>query len=160
MVKSHTSKMDFEAETNAFERRCQAAMDAITEELGFDAWSRDLDDHVVAHAFCVPQSVYDKEGLCLLLESWLNAVVGQYYLTFARTQWQSSSESAWPGSSIYQVDWCGSRHREVHLGPHLYMEFMPRLTVGRSLAQKPELPQWRVETEQPDNYTVNVKTVE
>ncbi len=150
--------MDFEAETQAFENRCQAAMDAITEELGFDAWSRDLNDHVVAHAFCVPQSVYDNDELCDHLESWLNAVVGQYYLTFAKAEWQSSS-AVWPGSSSYDVDWCGSRHREVHLGCHLYVEFMPRLTLGRSLAQKPELPQWRVEVEEVDNYTVNVKTV-
>ncbi len=159
MLKPHTSKMDLIEETNAFERRCQAAMDAVTEELGFDAWSRDLNDNVVAHAFCVPQNVYDNKELCDHLEKWLYAMVGQYYLTFARAQWQRSSESAWPGSSIYEVDWCGSRHREVHLGCHLYVEFMPRLTCGRSLAQKPELPQWRVETEQPDCYTVNVKTV-
>jgi hypothetical protein len=150
-----------EQETQAFVNRCQAAMDAITEELGLDAWSRNLDDHVVAHAFCVPQSVYDNEELCEDLESWLNAVVRQYYLTFARAEWRSSSaEPDFPQNSLYEVDWCGSRHREVHLGPHLYVEFMPTLTCGRSLAQKPELPKWRVEVEEPDCYIVNVKTAE
>jgi hypothetical protein len=146
-------------EVNAFIDRCDKAMDAITTELGFNAWSRDLNDHVVAHAFCVPQSVYDNKELCDTLERWLNMMVGRHYLTFARAQWQRSSASACPGSSIYQVDWCGSRHREVHLGCHLYVEFMPRLTCGRSLVEKPDLPKWRVESEQPDCYTVNVKTI-
>lgn len=148
-----------EEETQAFIRRCHAAMDAITKELGFDAWSRSLNDHVVAHAFCVPQSVYDNEELCEELESWLYKMVGLYRLTFTRAQWQKSSESAWPGSSIYDVDWVGSRHRQVHLGCHLYVQFMPTLTHGRSLAEKPELPKWHLEVDQPDCYNVNVKTV-
>ncbi len=148
-------------ETNAFESRCQAAMDSVTEALGFDAWSRDLDDNIVAHAFCVPQSVYDNEELRDELESWIYFIIGQHYLTAAVAEWRpSSAEEKWPDKSRYDVDWCGSRHREVNMGPHLYIEFMPRLTLSRRLSQSiPDLPRWSVKSEQPDCYTVNIKVV-
>jgi hypothetical protein len=151
----------FLADIRAFESRCRAAMDAVTEAIGVDAWSRDLDDHVVAYAFCVPQTVYDNDELCNDLKSWMYFMLGQNYLTAAVIEWRpSSADEDWPDNTRYEVDWCGSKSREVHLGPHLYIEFMPRLTRSKGLGiEVPVLPRFHFETETPDCYTVNVKTI-
>lgn len=164
MGSSHTSKMDqttYLADIRAFESRCRAAMDSVTEAIGFDAWSRDLDDHVVAYAFCVPQTVYDNEELREELKTWMYFMLGQSYLTCAVIEWRpSSADEEWPDNTRYEVDWCGSKSREVHLGAHLYIEFMPRLTRSRGLNIKvPALPAWHLETVAPDCYTVSIKTI-
>jgi hypothetical protein len=154
---------DAAADNERFMRRVQKAMDYATEELGHDAWSRDLDDHVPAYAFCVPTAVYDDEDLCDSLEHWLARVFAVHYIHLSVVEWRdSSADEEWPDNCRYEVDWCGSRSRSVNIGPHLYMEFGPMLTRGKGPLDPgpaPELPLWYTKSEQDGCYAVNIKTV-
>jgi hypothetical protein len=135
-------------------------MDTVRTELGFNAWTRNLDDHVVAYAFCVPEAVFHNEELREEILSWFYHMFGLQYITLAKAEWRlTSAHEDWPQNTLYEVDWCGSRSREVHIGPHLYLEFMPRLTKSRSWAEKPGLTSWRLERDEPDCYTVNYEIV-
>jgi hypothetical protein len=153
---------DAAADNERFMRRVQAAMDYATEELGHDAWSRDLDDHVPAYAFCVPAEVYEDKVLCYELKYWLARVFAVHYIHLSVVEWrQTSADEEWPDNCRYEVDWCGSRSRSVNIGPHLYMEFGPLLVGGKGPLDPdapPELPLWYTATTQPDCYSVNIRT--
>ncbi len=140
--------------SHAMEDRIEQVMTEINAALGFDAWSRNLDDHVWAYAFCVPEAVYADEALCDELEQYLHSMFRAAYMTLSVGEWRASSAE-------YDVDWVGSRHRSVHIGPHYYFEPAPMRMNGQAyrLARPaPALPLWHTRTSEPNESTVIVKT--
>ena len=150
-------------ENERFQARVQEAMDYTSAALGHNAWSRDLNDYCPAYAFCVPPSLYEDAELSEELLGWLARTFGCHYITFAVCEWrQSSADPIWCANSMYEVDWLGSRSRSVNIGPHLYLEFAPRLLASKpplDPGSPPALPLWYTRTTEPDNYTVNIRTV-
>ena len=144
-------------ENERFMARVEKAMDYATAALGHDAWSRDLDDHVPAYAFCVPAAVYEDEEL----KQWLARVFAIHYIHLCVVEWRKTSEDEAFWHSRYEVDCCGSRSRSVNIGPHLYMVFGPLMIGGRGPLDPgapPALPLWYTGCTQPDCYNVNIRT--
>ncbi len=149
----------------------ESAMVRIATELGFDIWSRSLDDWEHAYAVVLPRALYYDESAAAhdfrrTLKDWITAVFATHYI-YINAEWRDSSkdpESEF-GGCIYEVDWCGSRHRVVNLGPHLYLTFHIRCTGTRrppldTLTPAEIWPEgipykWKVICDQPDCYTVN-----
>jgi hypothetical protein len=148
--------------SHAMDERIEQVMTEINDALGFDAWSRILDDHVWAYAFCVPEAVYEDRALCYKLEGYLRSMFCAAYMTLSVGEWRASSaDEDWPENSRYDVDWLGSRHRSVHIGPHYYVEPMPMRMNGqpyRLARPAPKLPLWHTRTSEPDEGTVIVRT--
>lgn len=158
---------DARAEELLLRRRLTRAQKFVNEGLGFDAWSRDLDDHRVCIAFCVPDTIYDNEEICEQLEDWFRVVFGAHYLIFDGEWRESSVDEEYPDNCRYEVDWCGSRSRSVNIGAHFYMDIRPVFPTGKPpcdpvdrpfnrLEDEPVFPTWTVTHERPDCYTVNV----
>ena len=151
---------DARAEEELLRRRLTRAQKFVNDGLGFNAWSRDLDDHRVCIAFCVPDEVYDDKEICEQLEDWFGAVFGAHYLTFEGEWRDSSADEEYPDNCRYEVDWCGSRSRSVNIGAHFYMDVRPVFPTGKppcDPVERPcDLPIWAVTHERPDCYTVNV----
>lgn len=121
-------------------------MDATTYALGHDPWTRDLDDNAPAYALCVPQAVFDDDSLKSQLLGWLRTIFAQHSIGFTKaTEWRASSaDPVWCESSLYLVDWYGSRCRRIDIGPHLYVVFeklKPKAS-GGSKDPMPTLPLW------------------
>jgi len=151
------------AEERLLNGRVDAAMQQIVDALGHNPWSRNLDDYAWAYAFCVPASVQDDSVLCDQLERYIMSVFAEHFLLLTVCEWRdSSADEDWPQNSRYEVDWLGSRHRSVHIGPHLYVEIGPmRPRHHRFAAEVPaELPLWHTRTSEPDESTVNVHVTE
>ncbi len=144
------------------DERIERVMTEINDALGFDAWSRILDDHVWAYAFCVPEAVFKDRALCDELERYLRSMFRAAYMILSVGEWRASSaDEDWPDVSRYDVDWLGSRHRSVHIGPHYYIEPMPMRLAGqpyRPARPPPALPFWHTRTSRPDESTVIIRT--
>lgn len=144
----------------------------VTEELGFDAWSRDLSDYEPAYAFLVPERVYmeETEEMDDFRESlvrYIKAIFQVYYI-YADIEWrESSADPDYPENSFYEVDAIGSRSRSVHMKHHLYITFRNRNMGARRPPLDPAPAKlvwpetkgcpytWTVECDQPDSYNVN-----
>jgi len=144
----------------------------VTEELGFDAWSRDLSDYEPAYAFLVSERVYTEETEEMddfreSLVRYIKAIFQVYYI-YADIEWrESSADPDYPEKCLYEVDAIGSRSRSVNMGHHLYITFRNR-NVG---ARRPPLDPapaklvwpttkgcpytWTVTHDEPDESTVN-----
>lgn len=109
-------------ENEAFMAQLGAAQAHVTSALGHEVWSRDLDDHMVCYAFCVPAAVYNNKRLCRALRRWLVAVFAWQEIE-ARPTWRPNSILNEYDCSMYEADWFGSRCRSINIGPHLYLEF-------------------------------------
>ncbi len=152
------------------------AMQRITSELGFNIFSRDLSDYEHAYSIVIPKDLYYDESPAAhdfrdTLERWVKAIFNTHYI-YLETEWRESSldpDSEFKGP-LYEVDCCGSRSREINIGPHLYFTCSMRCTATRrppldvASAQEvwPEgIPyKWSVITEQPDEAIVHYITGE
>lgn len=154
---------DARAEEELLRRRLGKALKFVNDAIGVNAWSRDLDDHKICIAFCVPDEVYDDKEICDRLEDWFGAVFGAHYLIFEGEWRDTSTHEKYSELSLYEVDWCGSRSRGVHIGPHLYMDIRPCFPGAKppcDPVDRPcDLPAWTVRHEQPNEYTINVVVV-
>jgi hypothetical protein len=148
--------------------RVEAAMAYVNEKLGFNAWSRDLDDHQQVFAFLLPVEIYDNERLRGHLWKFINNVFYAHFLSVEESHLMldSSNESILEvmgedSCERYEVDWHGSRSRKVELGPHLYFRLGFDGWIGRPRTD-PEPPNmeiqgtdlaWEVVDESPDCYS-------
>ena len=152
------------------------AMQRITSELGFDIFSRDLSDYEHAYSIVIPKDLYYDESPTAndfrdTLERWVKAIFNTHYI-YIETEWRESSLD--PDSDfsapLYEVDCCGSRSREINIGPHLYFTCSMRCTATRrppldvapaSQVWPEGIPyKWSVITEQPDDAIVHYITGE
>jgi hypothetical protein len=114
----------------------EKGMEHVTRELGFDAWTRSLSDYEPAFGFVVPEVVYKGESPEMYefrdtLERYIQAIFRVYYL-YAEIEWrESSADPDWPTKSLYEVDQCGSRSRDVVLRHHIFITFRSRNTDAR-----------------------------
>ncbi len=149
----------------------EKAMVRITAELGFDIWSRSLDDWEHSYAAIIPRALYYDESPAAhdfrrTLKDYIEAVFATHFL-YIDTEWRDSSkdpESEF-GSCIYEVDCVGSRSRSVNIGPHLFFTCRMRCTDTRRPPLDVLTPaeiwpegipyKWAVVIEEPDCYTVN-----
>ncbi len=167
---AHTTKMssqdiaykywnDAEEENRRFQVRLDAAMEYVTSALGINAWSRNLDEHVFANAFCMPAELYENEEQRSDLYRFIARVFACHFISLSFSEWRESSDHPeWSHGSRYEVDWVGSRRRCVEIAHHLYLEYAPVL-VGNRMPSDPEgkpdgLPTWTVTTTEPTNYKV------
>jgi hypothetical protein len=143
--------------------RVEAAMAYVNAKLGFNAWSRDLDDNQQVIAFILPVEIYDNEHLRGHLWKFINNVFYAHILSVEESHLMpdSSLESIFEvmgedSCERYEVDWHGSRSRKVELGPHLYFRLGFDGWIGRPCSD-PEPPNmeiaWEVVAETPDCYT-------
>lgn len=153
------------------QQNIQAAMDYITEKLGFNAWSRELHDHEQMYGFLMPPEVYANERLRKNLWKFTSNVFYAHYLSVEETYLMPDSTNQSineiMGEEIYDnrydVDWHGSRHRRVELGPHIFFRLAFTGWFGRDRAdpEPPQLPldsngneiAWEIVEERPDCYT-------
>ena len=150
------------------EENVQSAMTYVNEMLGFDAWSRELHDDQQIYGFLLPPEVFNNERLT---KNLLKFITNVFYAHFLRVE----ESYVMPDSSIvsireimgteycdsYEVDWCGSRSRQVDLGPHFYFRLVFTGWLGRlrvdpqppSLEVHGEELKWEIINEYPDSYT-------
>ncbi len=152
------------------------AMQRVTSELGFNIFSRDLSDYEHAYSIVIPKDLYYDESPTAhdfrdTLERWVKAIFNTHYI-YMETEWRESSidpDSEFSGP-LYEVDWCGSRSREINIGPHLYFTCSMRSTATRrpplDVAPVSEVwPEgipykWSLIVEAPDESTVHYNTGE
>ncbi len=149
------------------------AMDWVTKEFGFNSWTRDLSDYEEAYAFVIPPELYYSESpkadkFRNTLNAWLHAVFNMHYI-YIDVEWRESSYDTENSMQLYEVDWVGSRHRVINLGPHLYLQFRPRHTrsarppidaAPAAIVWPEGRPyKWSLVCEEPDQHTVNYKVL-
>jgi hypothetical protein len=149
----------------------EKAMARVTAELGFDIWSRSLDDWEHAYAAIIPRALYYDESPAAhdfrrTLNDFITAVFATYFL-YIEVEWRDSSKNpeCEYGGCLYEVDCVGSRSRSVNIGPHLFFTCRMRCTGTRrppldALTPAEIWPEgipykWTLVTDQPDCYSVN-----
>ena len=109
--------------------RVYAAKEYICHKLGFNGWSRDLHDEAEIYAFLLPPEIYENEVLVEAYKKFISDVFYAHFLTVIevsvmRNTSQEAIREAMGEEKYdperYCVDWCGSRCRDVELGPHIY----------------------------------------
>ena len=146
--------------------RVQAARDYVTEKLGFDGWSRDLHDHMECYAFLIPEELYSDWAMVGYLKKFIEDVFYTHFLDvpevyiMPNSSYDSVKDVMGENSSgdKYTVDWCGSRCRDVDLGPHIYFRLCFDGWVSDRIRHDPVVPKrlaglrWEVETDYPSQY--------
>lgn len=149
------------------------ATEWVAKQLGFDPWTRDLCDYESAFALVVSPDIYYDEtekanDFRQTLVAWLTAIFNMHYI-YVDLEWRENSIDPDMGANLYEVDWCGSRHRIVNIGPHLFVSCRPRNTCTRrapldaapaTLVWPEGIPyRWTVRMEEPHNYAVSYKVL-
>lgn len=148
--------------------RVYSARTYITEKLGFDGWSRELHDHIEAYAFLIPRELYSDLALVDDLKKFIEDVFYAHFLDISeawlmRDSSQESIREAMMGEDDYDgerycVDWCGSRCRDVELGPHIYFRLGFEGWVSNRIRADPDVPErlrgmcWEVHTDHPSQH--------
>jgi hypothetical protein len=153
----------------------EKAMARVTAELGFDIWSRSLNDWEHSYAAIIPASLYYDESAAAhdfrrTLKDFIAAIFVTHYI-YIDVEWRDSSrdEEYESAESIYEVDCCGSRSRSINIGPHLFFTCRMRCTGTRrnplDVAPVADIwPEgvpykWTVFKKSPDETTVNYAVV-
>jgi hypothetical protein len=131
-----------------FHDRLEEAFVYIGEHIG-QVWSRYLDDHIYARAICTPKSLFGRADL----EVWLKSVFNSFHINVIRSEWREETD--------YEIHIVCSECDDVHIGPHLYMEFgLRRRKPFEEVADPgpPVMPAWYVKEECTDiaSYTLRV----
>ncbi len=94
----------------------EKAMDTVSELLGFNPFTRELDDYKAAYGLVVPDFLFnDNRDLCDALVSYVTAVFKTHYITLEHTVWRTPT-------TYKDLDCCGSRSRDVDVPQHFYFE--------------------------------------
>lgn len=144
--------------------RVHTAKEYICQKLGFNGWSRHLHDHMEVYAFLIPQELFSDDAYIDQLKAFIERVFCAHFLNVVesvimRDSSQDSIREAMGeddyGPERYCVDWCGSRCRDVELGPHIYFRLGFSGWVSNRVMADPEFPvglqsyRWEVRTEEP-----------
>lgn len=160
-------RADAEAMRDMLRTRVYAAREYVCQQLGFNGWSRHLDDHGEVYAFVLPQEIYDDE---VLVETYKYYIMNVFAAHFLSAEEISIMRDTSPSEIIramgeeaydperYHVDWCGSRSREVELGPHIYFRIGFNGGFSERVLPDPVVPEdirnirWNVVTEEHDQH--------
>jgi len=102
-----------------FNKQVDKAMIAVSSALGFDPFTRDLDDYKCAYGIVVPHVLYDdNKDLCDALADYVKAVFRTHYVDITLGQWREPM-------TYKDLDCVGSRSRDLDVPHHYYMELNP-----------------------------------
>jgi hypothetical protein len=102
-----------------FNKQVDKAMTAVSTALGFDPFTRDLDDYKMAYGLVVPPVLYDdNKDLCDALADYVKAVFRTHYVNITVGQWREPM-------TYRDLDCVGSRSRDLDIPHHYYMELNP-----------------------------------
>jgi len=114
---THTEHYDVAQEIHdLFSKQITSAMTAVSDILGFDPFTRELDDYKIAHGLVVPPVLYnDNRDLCDALVDYVKAVFRTHYVNITVGQWREPM-------TYRDLDCVGSRSRDLYVPHHYYME--------------------------------------
>lgn len=135
----HAEALEMQAK---LEKRVEAAMNYASAKLGFNGWSRNLHDGLQAYAFLIPDDVFADSELVNTMEQFLINVFYDHFLSVDEsfTMIDSSRDTIdrvmGEDHDNYEVDWLGSRSRDIVLGSHIY--FRLSFTGWLSMRMRPD----------------------
>jgi hypothetical protein len=102
-----------------FMQQVGKAMTAVTTAIGFDPFTRELDDWKIAYGVVVPPVLFDdNKDLCDALVAYIQAVFRTHYVAITVGRWCMPK-------TYRDLDCVGSRSRDLDVPHHYYMELNP-----------------------------------
>ncbi len=144
-----------------FMRQVGKAMTAVTTSIGFDPFTRELDDWKIAYGIVVPPVLFDdNKDLCDALVAYIETVFRTYYVAVTVGKWCMPK-------TYHDLDCVGSRSRDLDVPHHYYMELNPYVVGTRrpplDAADMEAFPyKWTLDLNDADayHYYIKIESVE
>ena len=113
----HTEHEDVATTMNRLlNTQIEKAMSTVSKLLGFNPFTREIDDYKAAYGLVVPVVLFnDNRDLCDALASYVTAVFKTHYIILENAQWRKPT-------TYKDLDCCGSRSRDIDVPQHFYFE--------------------------------------